>query len=101
MRQGVMRSSKEPASASAGQALTRAPIGPSPMPCAKLAPMVATISAPRRPACQWWYRLVLPTGLEDEHARRQDQAIRGEWGKPGCQAGLAVRTDQFEPGPVR
>ena len=43
----VMRSSKEPASARAGQALTRAPMGPWPRPCARLAPMVAAMPAPR------------------------------------------------------
>src|SRR6266571_9050920 len=53
------------------------------------------------PACQWWHRLAPPAGLEDEHARRRDQAIRGERDEPGCQAGLAVRTDQFEPCRVR
>ncbi|HYZ52344.1 MAG TPA: hypothetical protein VE733_02380 [Streptosporangiaceae bacterium] len=34
-------------SASAGHALTSAPIGPCPMPCARLAPTVATTPAPR------------------------------------------------------
>lgn len=43
----VMSTSKEPASARAGQALTRAPIGPWPRPCATLAPTVAVIPAPR------------------------------------------------------
>ena len=43
----VIRSSKSPASASAGQALTSAPMGPWPRPCARLALVVARMPAPR------------------------------------------------------
>ena len=38
---------EEPTSASAGRALTSAPTGPCPTPCARLAPTVATIPVPR------------------------------------------------------
>jgi Aldehyde dehydrogenase family len=43
----IISSSNEPTSASAGHALTRVPTGPCPTPCARLAPIVATMPAPR------------------------------------------------------
>ena len=46
-RISIISSSNEPTSAKAGQALTRPPTGPWPTPCARLAPTVATIPAPR------------------------------------------------------
>ena len=57
----VMRSSKEPARARAGHALTSAPMGPWLRPWARLAPMVAAMPAPRHQRAnggtRWWRRL--------------------------------------------
>ena len=56
----IMSSSNEPASATAGHALTSAPIGPWTTPCARLAPTVATMPTARlQPASggtRWLYR---------------------------------------------
>ena len=68
VRMSIISSSNEPTSASAGQALIRAPTGPSPMPCARLAPTVATIPAPRLQAASrgtgWSRRLASATTME-------------------------------------
>jgi len=57
----IISSSNEPASATAGQALTSAPIGPWTTPCARLAPTVATMPTARlQPASRgtrWLRRL--------------------------------------------
>src|SRR6202035_5075342 len=55
---------KELVQAAPGQALTRAPMGPWPRPCARLTPMVATISMPKHHPCKGWYRLAAPAGVE-------------------------------------
>ena len=52
----------------AGHALTRAPTGPCPTPCARLAPTVATIPAPRLQAASrgtgWFRRLASSTTMD-------------------------------------
>jgi hypothetical protein len=54
-----MSSSNAPTSARAGHALTSAPTGPCPTPCARLAPTAATMPAPRLQAAsrgRGWFR---------------------------------------------
>ena len=70
----VMSSSKEPASASAGpgadQGTYRA-----------MAEAVCQVgggdACAEAPACQGWYRVLAPVGIEGEHACCQDQAVDG------------------------
>jgi hypothetical protein len=59
VRTSSIRSSTEPASASAGQELISAPTGPWLRPCARLAPTVATIPAPRLEARRAAYELIV------------------------------------------
>jgi hypothetical protein len=92
----VIRSSKEPARARAGQALTRAPMGPWPRPCARLVGSNrGQDSRTEAPARQWWYGPVAAVGVEDEHAGGQDQPIHGEGHQAGGYARLPVSADQL------
>jgi hypothetical protein len=42
------------------------------------------------PARRRWHRLVAATGVQDEHAGRQDQPVHGEGQESRGEAGLAV-----------
>jgi hypothetical protein len=88
----VIRSSKEPARAGAGQALTRAPMGPWPRPCARLAPIVARMPAPRHQRARGdtgrWRRLASRRSMLA--ARIRPSTVNGH-----SHAGLAVGADQL------
>ena len=57
-------------------------------------------ASPQAPPRQSRYGPVMPVGVEDQHARRPDEAIHREWDEPGGQARLPVRADQLVGVPV-
>ena len=67
VRISIISNSNAPTSARAGHALTSAPTGPCPTPCARLAPTVATMPAPRLQAASrdtgWFRRLASSTAI--------------------------------------
>ena len=90
----IIDSSNEPTNASAGHALTRAPIRPWPTPCARFAPTVATMPAPRLQAARrgtgWFRRLASSTTMDA--AQISPSTVNG---RSRAVTGLTVRADQF------
>jgi hypothetical protein len=92
----VIRSSKEPASASAGRALTSAPNRA----VAHAVRQVGTDSSEdaraQAPPSQGWHGMSTPVRVQDQHACRQDEPVHGERDEPCGHARLAVSTHQLE-----
>jgi hypothetical protein len=95
-----MRSSEDRARARAGQALTSAPIGSWPRPWARLAPIVAAVSAPRHQRAGGGRGMARRLASRMGMLAARMSPVGSEGQPPSSEAGLAVRGDKFVGMPV-